>query len=182
MISILRTYKERIIQFVSRFIKPELIKHFFIYSFGILIYGLAQFLLIPIFTRQFTPSDYGELELVNVAVTILLYVTIFGLHQLIQVEYYKLNKEEKKIFFNDIGLILLLIITPVYILIFAGYFALKSAKVIEDSSHLFLFGMAGTYLNIIIYLYLYYLQISKQSKKYTIIRSCLLYTSDAADE
>ena len=171
MISTLNAYKEKIILFVGRFIKPELIKHFFIYSFGILIYGLAQFLLIPIFTRKFTPADYGELELVNVAITILLYITIFGLHQLIQVEYYKLNKEEKKIFFKDIGLILILITTPVYILIFAGYFALKAAKIIEDSSHLFLFGIAGTYLNIIIYLYLYYLQISKQSKKYTIIRS-----------
>jgi O-antigen/teichoic acid export membrane protein len=87
------------------------------------------------------------------------------------VEYYKLNEEGKKVFFSDIGLILILITTPVYVLIFAGYFALKFTRVIEDSSHLYLFGIAGTYLNIIVYLYLYYLQISKQSKKYTIIRS-----------
>ena len=171
MTSILSTYIKKITQLAGRFIKPELIKHFFIYSFGILIYGLAQFLLIPIFTRQFTPADYGELELVNVAVTILLYVTIFGLHQLIQVEYYKLDKEARRIFFNDIGLILILIITPVYVLIFACYFVLKITGTIADPSHLFLFGIAGTYLNIIIYLYLYYLQISKQAKKYTIIRS-----------
>ena len=115
MTSILNTYIKKSTQFVGRFIKPELIKHFFIYSFGILIYGLAQFLLIPIFTRKFTPADYGELELVNVAVTILLYITIFGLHQLIQVEYYKLNKEGRKVFFSDIGLILILITTPVYV-------------------------------------------------------------------
>jgi hypothetical protein len=156
VIFILTTYTKKITQFVGRFIKPELIKHFLIYSFGILIYGLAQFLLIPIFTRKFTPTDYGELELVNVAVTILLYITIFGLHQLILVEYYKLNKEEKKIFFNDISLILILIITPVYAIIFACYFVLKFNKMIEDSSHLFLFAMS--YLlasrNLILVLYI----------------------------
>ena len=39
-----------------------------IYGFGGLLRGLTSFLMLPIYTRFLTPSDYGTIELLNIAI------------------------------------------------------------------------------------------------------------------
>ena len=42
-----------------------LAKHSIVYGFGNMLNNLAAFLLLPIYTRYLTPTDYGVKELVG---------------------------------------------------------------------------------------------------------------------
>jgi len=74
----------------------ELIKSFLIYG---LTSGLSKFvplLLIPIYTRVFSPADYGTMDVIQ---SIVLILTIFGTLQLetsIQRYYYEFNEKLRK--------------------------------------------------------------------------------------
>lgn len=50
-----------------------------VYSFTPLLTALVGFLLVPIYTRTFAPSDYGALALVNTTTTLASIFVVFGL-------------------------------------------------------------------------------------------------------
>lgn len=54
-------------------------KHSLVYGFGIVASKLAGFLMLPIYTRLLTPSDYGILELLTTTVDLIGTITSLGL-------------------------------------------------------------------------------------------------------
>ena len=54
-------------------------KDFFTYGFGILLARLISFFLIPIYTRVFTPADYGTIEMLIVVSNFLGMIMFLGM-------------------------------------------------------------------------------------------------------
>ncbi len=136
----------------------ELVKSFFAYG---LTSGLSKFislLLIPIYTRYFTPAQYGIIDLIQ---SVLVIVMIFGLLQLetsIQRYYYEVKNEEKKeyastIFWTVTGLSFLLMFV---VFVFASQLSLlmfdtdKYANIIRIASVIIPLSNASTISFIVI--------------------------------
>jgi len=51
----------------------------FVYGMGDALKRMVVFLLLPVYTRYLTPSDYGQLELLGITLTILFIVTSQGM-------------------------------------------------------------------------------------------------------
>jgi O-antigen/teichoic acid export membrane protein len=70
--------------------------HAGIYAVGILLNRAASFVMLPIYTRLLTPSDYGVLELLEVTVDIVSIVTGLGVLQGLFKFYYKFDDEAER--------------------------------------------------------------------------------------
>ncbi|QNF34984.1 oligosaccharide flippase family protein [Adhaeribacter swui] len=104
------------IDLIKKYIKSEVIKNFFVYSFGAIFLKGVTFFLIPIYTKILKPEEFGQLELINTVISILSIIYGFGLTQLVFIKYFKLNKEEKKTFLTKINLIYIGLAVPLFAL------------------------------------------------------------------
>lgn len=71
----------------------QLSKHVFIFGFGDYLKGIVAFLLIPVYTRYLTPADYGQLELLNMTLSILSVLAVQGIGAAFVRSYYLVEKE-----------------------------------------------------------------------------------------
>jgi len=55
--------------------------HAGIYTVGIILNRAVSFVMLPIYTRYLTPSDYGVLELLEMTVDVVITLTALGIHQ-----------------------------------------------------------------------------------------------------
>ncbi|MBM2820456.1 MAG: Polysaccharide biosynthesis protein [Candidatus Berkelbacteria bacterium] len=101
--------------------KPNLSQYFIGISKDSLIYGLGNSVLrilalmtAPIFTRIFTPSDYGIISLISSIMSFVNLFLIFGIDQALFVSYYEHKKERKDVVSSALWFVLswgLIIIT-----------------------------------------------------------------------
>jgi O-antigen/teichoic acid export membrane protein len=71
----------------------KILKDFFTYGFGILLARLISFFLIPIYTRVFTPADYGTIEMLIVISNFLGMIMFLGMDATQSNFFFKLKKQ-----------------------------------------------------------------------------------------
>ncbi|MDD5039764.1 MAG: oligosaccharide flippase family protein [Patescibacteria group bacterium] len=98
--------------------KHKLFKHSLIYIATNIINAAIPFLILPILTRLLTPSDYGIVSMLQIAESVLIVLVGLNTHNAITVNYYKIDKEQLRIY---IGNVLLILITSLMI-IFIGIY------------------------------------------------------------
>ena len=64
-----------------------------VYLFAGLIPSILGFALVPIYTRFLTPSDYGVIAIISVIVFTIRPFVLMGTSRMLEVEYFKLEKE-----------------------------------------------------------------------------------------
>jgi len=67
-----------------------------IYGFSTIITSLISVFLIPVYTKIFLPEDYGIINLINVTLTVLYIIVIFGLDNSTALWYWKKDTEEER--------------------------------------------------------------------------------------
>ena len=98
----------------------KLFKNTFIYAGSSVINQAIPFFLLPIMTRYLTPTDYGIVATFNVLLGVMVVFVGLSMHGVINVNFFKLNKNELKEYIGNVFSILfsnfLLVFIIVYIL------------------------------------------------------------------
>jgi O-antigen/teichoic acid export membrane protein len=101
-------------------VNHKLFKNTFIYTGTNVINKAIPFFLLPIMTRYLTPTDYGIVATFNVILSVMVVFVGLSMHGAVNVNFFKLNKEELKEYIGNVFSILccsfLLVFTVVYIL------------------------------------------------------------------
>ncbi len=95
----------------------DLIKHSAIYGLGQVLSRMASFLLLPIYTRYLTPTDYGIIAILDFTGTILAIVTGAGMAQAVTRYHFDVKSEEERNSVWWTGLTFLLAISTTFLLI-----------------------------------------------------------------
>ncbi len=74
----------------------RLSKDTLIYGFGRVIEYIAAFILLPVFTRIFSPADYGILDTLNTVVSVISLFLLMGLNSATQRYYFDSEKDHKQ--------------------------------------------------------------------------------------
>ncbi len=94
----------------------KLFKNSFIYILGDVLNKSIPFFMLPVLTRYLTPEDYGIISMFTVLVSIFMVFTGLSIHGVININYFKMQKEELKIFIGNC--IIVLNISTMILLIF----------------------------------------------------------------
>ncbi len=76
--------------------KSKLVKNTGLYTLGMLIPKIGQFILLPIYTQYLTPSDFGIVGNMQVISTILVIIFTFSMHKAIYRLYHDFTNETEK--------------------------------------------------------------------------------------
>ena len=152
------------------------IKHFLIYGAGTILLNGIPFLLIPIYTRAVSASEYGVLELLNRSQDFMMLIITMGMASTLATLYQMEDTREGKlalystaIFF--LGMTSVVILAPVGL--FPGKVSMALFKSTEYSSLVVMFLLA-TYAEIIFQMSALFLQSEVRSSTYV-----ALYTGRA---
>ncbi|MEZ7821062.1 MAG: oligosaccharide flippase family protein [Patescibacteria group bacterium] len=104
----------------------DFIKSFLAFGLATSIQKLLGFILLPIFTRYFSTSEFGVLDLLNSLLSILSMFAILQLETSLQRYFYEYNKLKRRILISNIFFLvgLLSIILCIAIVIFARHISL----------------------------------------------------------
>jgi len=106
----------------SHIFKHKLFKNTFIYTGTNVINKTIPFFLLPIMTRYLTPTDYGIVATFNVLLAVMVVFVGLSMHGAINVNFFKLNKDELKKYIGNVFSILF----ASFILVFIIVYILKS--------------------------------------------------------
>lgn len=123
-------YKMNIFLYI---VKHKLFKNTFIYTSSNVIGSAIPFLLLPILTRYLTPYDYGIVATFQVLLAIAVVFVGLNLRGAVSVNFFKLNKEELKIYIGNA--IFIEIISFVFILCIIYIFKTYLAQLIKFPAH-----------------------------------------------
>ena len=164
----LKTIKTKIAQVTQ----SQIIKNFFVYSFGsILLRGISIF-LAPITMSILDPKDYGIIALANSFVGI---VTVFiglGLRQAFSIEYFHCDTPKRKIMINNMIILYVTISTPI-ILFFNFYPSLINTIIFANNAPTILITLSLMYSFLYFFVEFFYQQLTyrQQALKMTIIQT-----------
>lgn len=96
--------------------KHKLFKNTFIYTGSNVINSAIPFFLLPVMTRYLTPTDYGIVATFNVLLTVMVVFVGLSMQGAVNVNFFKLNKEEHKEYVGNIIFILFTNSILVYII------------------------------------------------------------------
>ena len=101
----------------------KFLKNATIYTVSDILNKLVPFILLPVLTRYLTPSDYGIIAIFAVFTSILGVFISLEMHGAISVKFFKLSREELKVFIANVLLIVSIatIIILFIILIFNSF-------------------------------------------------------------
>jgi len=102
--------------------KHKLFKNTFIYAGTNVINKAIPFFLLPIMTRYLSPTDYGVVATFNVLLAVMVVFVGLNMHGAVNVNFFKLNKDELKEYIGN----LLSILFASFILVFIIVYILKS--------------------------------------------------------
>lgn len=98
----------------------KLFKNSFIYVLGDVLNKAVPFFMLPVLTRYLTPEDYGVISVFAVLVSILAVFTGLSIHGAINVNFFKMQKDELKAFIGNCLIILnistIIVAIAVYVL------------------------------------------------------------------
>jgi O-antigen/teichoic acid export membrane protein len=84
----------------------EFIKSFFSFGLASVIERLIAFLLLPIYTRFFTTSEFGIIDLITVVLSIIIIFAHLQLETSLQRYYYDYENDEKKLFISTVVIVM----------------------------------------------------------------------------
>jgi O-antigen/teichoic acid export membrane protein len=97
--------------------RSDLVRNFFVYSFGALFLKGVSFFLLPLYTKLLSPEEYGILELLSTFSNVLDITLSLGLIPVLLIEYYHYSDENRKKLIAQIISSFLTISTPLYLLV-----------------------------------------------------------------
>lgn len=84
----------------------KLFKNSFVYVLGDVLNKSVPFFMLPILTRYLTPEDYGIISVFSVLVSVLAVFTGLSIHGAINVNFFRMQKDELKVFIGNCLIIL----------------------------------------------------------------------------
>lgn len=84
----------------------KLFKNSSIYILGDVLNKAVPFFMLPVLTRYLTPEDYGIISVFTVLVSILAVFTGLSIHGAINVNFFKMRKDELKVFIGNSFIVL----------------------------------------------------------------------------
>lgn len=155
----------------------NLFKNSFLYVLGDILNKSIPFFMLPILTRYLTPEDYGIISIFTVLVSMFAVFTGLSIHGAINVNYFKLDKKELKVFIGNCILILNISTIILFFIIYLFYpFILEKLNI--DIEWLFLsivlaFAQFLTTINLLLW------TAEQKPKEYTIyqVSQTLVITS-----
>lgn len=104
---------------IKSLIRHKLFKNSFIYAITNVINAAVPFLLLPVLTHYLTPADYGIIATFQILMAVAIGFVSLDMHGAIAVNYFKLNKQELKIYIGNIFFILLINFLLIFIIIYS---------------------------------------------------------------
>lgn len=99
----------------------KLFKNSFIYVFGDVLNKSIPFFMLPVLTRYLTPEDYGIISVFSVFVSIFAVFTGLSIHGAINVNFFKMQKDELKAFVGNCLVVLSVSTVIVFIAVCSLY-------------------------------------------------------------
>lgn len=93
---------------ISKIINSKLFKSSAIYTVSSVLNSAIPFLMLPLLTRYLSPSDYGNLTMLNVAISFVIPFIGLSVHGSIYRKYYDLDIDEFKVYLFNLFIILLI--------------------------------------------------------------------------
>ena len=152
------------------------IGHAGIYSIGVILNRAVSFLMLPVYTRYLTPSDYGILEILEVTVDVVSIFTGMGILQGLFRYYYRYEEDKDK---NELVSTLFILI----ILFYASSCFLGGISSSKISSLAFgtnkyrdyiFISFINLFLSFLIYVPLAYIQAKQKSGFFVVVSSIKL--------
>lgn len=116
MIGRLTPLSKRLTPLLANLYNARVVKDFFIYSFGSLLLRGISILIVPLIMRTLAPAQYGALSLVTAFNMIVTAIIGLGLRQLLSIEYFHYQEQERKQLINEMILLYSCIAIPTVIL------------------------------------------------------------------
>lgn len=139
--------------------------HAGIYSLGVILSRAISFLMLPVYTRYLTPSDYGILEILEVTVDVVSIFTGMGILQGLFKFYHQYEEDRDK---NELVSTLFILIILFYAAscFLGGLFSSRISSLAFGTSEYrqyILFSFINLFLSFLIYVPLAYLQAKQRS-------------------
>lgn len=152
--------------------RSQIVKNFFVYSFGSLLLRGISIFLAPITMSILDPKDYGIIALANSFVGI---VTVFiglGLRQAFSIEYFHCNTTQRKSMINNMIVLYLTIATPL-VIVFSFYPSIINQVVFVNKAPniLVLLSLAYSFLYFFVEFFYQLLTYRAQALKMTVIQT-----------
>src|SRR6056297_3469330 len=108
-----------------KFYQSRFFKNASIYTVSDIINKLVPFILLPVLTRYLTPADYGIISIFAVFTSILGVFISLETHGAISVNFFKISREQLKIYIANVLLIVAVTtsIVLLIVIIFQSYFS-----------------------------------------------------------
>ena len=110
----------------------NLFKHSFIFGLGESLRSITGIVLIPIYTRYLTPTDYGQLELLNITVSIMLIIGFQGIGVAFLKSYSEVDKNNESL--------INLVSTSYFYILFSSLTICSLMFLFSNDINTFLFG------------------------------------------
>lgn len=149
----------------------RLVKHSSIYLIGAAFQSLIGFVLIPVYTRYLSPSEYGQLEILNTILLILNIILSFGFASALQKVHERDCKtnEEKKTLIGTIYLFVIPVASLITLIIalFAKFLTQITLNDIKYTPYIYLILITNL---VVIFLNLSFavLRVKEKSKKFAL--------------
>lgn len=96
----------------------KLFKNSFIYVLGDVLNKSVPFFMLPLLTRYLTPEDYGIISVFGVLVSVLAVFTGLSIHGAINVNFFKMQKDDLKVFIGNCLIVLNISTLIVFIVVY----------------------------------------------------------------
>lgn len=146
----------------------NLSKHSFVYMLGSVASRMVGFVMIPVYTRFLTPTDYGVLELVSLTIDIVGMFAALGIHSAITRFYfdYKNQDDRNEVITTALMSTLILASIPTAILIYRADFLSNLVFGGGQYSYYFQLLLLANFLDLVVMVPMTVLTIKEKSKTY----------------
>ncbi len=149
----------------------RMLKHTFVYGSGVVLSKAVGFMLLPVYTRYLTPSDYGTLELLNLTIYFvgILVAMRLGAGIFRYYFYYDSDLEKRQVVSSSF---LLVMVFSVVIVLLSFLFSRFIASIMlgnADLSPLVRLIFSANFFDVLGGIMLVYLQAKKRSYLYTLL-------------
>ena len=148
----------------------NLSKHSFVYMLGSIASRMIGFIMIPVYTRFLTPTDYGILELVSLTIDIVGMLAVLGINSAITRFYYdyKEQNERDEVITTALISTFALAMIPTTILIMNANWLSSLVFDKPDYAYFFQLLLLSNFLDLILMIPMTVLTIRERSKAYVV--------------
>ncbi len=157
----------------------NLSKHSLVYMLGSIASRMIGFIMIPVYTRYLTPSDYGILELVSLTIDIVGMLAVLGINSAITRFYYEYKEQNERDEVITTALIstFALAMIPTTILILNANWLSTLVFDKPDYAYYFQLLLLSNFLDLILMIPMTVLTIRERSKTYVVFSMIRLAVS-----